>query len=214
MAVMKIHSSYLSSFSYQISETFNETWICMKVESSTIEKKHSVLILLDLFLVEQFGSTLNMQQPSPTRCEGNKSHPQKSNYINHTIASRSNFIHQKKIVVRLVFLGRRSITRDDDAFIVFYFEELSKWRPFWRVFNYASHFCSLNRKLFRVFSVRFKAFVARDEIIFEVDRGAPNKMRTNYSCQIDIVKQFIIGSMSSAQRTAREERSRPRQRHD
>lgn len=60
-------------------------------------------------------------------------------------------------------------------------------------------FGSLNRKLFRVFSVRFKAFVARDEIIFEVDRGAPNKMRTNYSCQIDIVKQFIIGSMSSAQ---------------
>lgn len=103
------------------------------------------------------------------------------------IARLLNFIQQIFPCYSAFFRAQINYTKN--IFIVFYSEEVRR-----------SHFdvslitrsCSLNRKLFLVFFC-FKDFVARWNHL-QLNRA--NKMRTNYSCQIDIVKQFIISPMS------------------
>lgn len=85
------------------------------------------------------------------------------------------------------------LTSKRDVFIVFF--EVS-WNCFrfqtWRVFNYAFGVIFVSLPITgNYFSCLFclqRLLRLPNEII--------NKMRTNYACQIYIVKQFIIGSMS------------------
>lgn len=128
-------------------------------------------------------------------------------YVNQTITSLLNFVpqtllvfffqgadqlHQKRYFYCLLF--RRTKASADSSFGV----------------SLITHSRSFNRKLFLVVLLQRFQWRAMNHL-----GGSANKMRTNYSCQIDIVKQFIISSMSphvylSENESAREEVTRQR----
>lgn len=112
--------------------------------------------------------------------------------ITSIIRSRVSISFIKIFLLFLVFLGRRSITPKKILLLSFISRnsapsELSSFDV-----SLITHSGSLNRKLFCVVLLQRLWWRATKSS----PNGSTNKMRTNYSCQIDIVKQFIIGSMS------------------